>query len=257
MSTCIFESIIKKSDAKNITVSGPHLEKLKKFEDKGAVITTDNIRAVETADIVFLGVKPQILTDVLNEIKASGIPLNHKLFISMAAGFKLSSIEKILNTRKIIRIMPNTPAKISLGVIAVTYDSEVSDNEKKLCTMMLENLGTCIEGDENNLNVIGAIAGCGPAFVYRFMEALIAEGIRHGLDEKKARAIVEQTVLGSAKMVIENQESSVASLREAVTSKGGTTFAGLCKMTEGNFEQMMQNTIQASLDRTYEFEKLF
>ena len=69
--------------------------------------------------------------------------------------------------------------------------------------------------------------------------------------------MVEQTVFGSASMVIKNQDSTIASLREAVTSKGGTTFAGLTKMTEGNFEGIMKNTIQASLDRTYEFEKMF
>ena len=122
---------------------------------------------------------------------------------------------------------------------------------------MLSHMGTCIEGDENNLNVIGAVCGCGPAFVYRFMEALITEAIRHGISEQDARKMVEQTVFGSVNMVIQNQDTTIAALREAVTSKGGTTFAGLTKMTEGNFEKIMENTIQASLDRTYEFEKMF
>ncbi len=258
MSSCIYESILASNfEAKDITVSGPHLEKLEKFKEKGSLVTTDNLEAVKNADIIFLGVKPQILTSVLEEIAAANIPLNHKLFISMAAGFKLSSIEKKLNTKKIIRIMPNTPAKLGLGVIAVVYDDEVTDNEKTLAKMMLSKMGSCIEGDENNLNVIGAIAGCGPAFVYRFMEALISEGIAHGLSEADSRKIVEETVLGSANMSIKNQDSTLASLREAVTSKGGTTYAGLCKMTEGNFEQIMKNTVQASLDRTYEFEKMF
>jgi pyrroline-5-carboxylate reductase len=258
MSTCIYESIIASGfNPQNITVSGPHVEKLEKFKQKGSVITSDNIEALKNADIVFLGVKPQILTSVLDEIAASGVALNHKLFVSMAAGFKLSSIEKKLNTKKIIRIMPNTPAKLGLGVIAVVYDTEVSDNEKKLSEKMLSGMGTCIVGDEDNLNVIGAVAGCGPAFVYRFMEALIAEAVAHGLSADNARKIVEQTVLGSANMSLKNQDCTLASLREAVTSKGGTTYAGLCKMTEGNFEQIMKNTVQASLDRTYEFEKMF
>ena len=89
------------------------------------------------------------------------------------------------------------------------------------------------------------------------MESLISEAVRNGISPNDARKMVEQTVFGSASMVIKNQDTSIAALREAVTSKGGTTFAGLCKMTEGNFEQIMQNTIQASLDRTYEFEKMF
>ncbi|MCI5639085.1 MAG: YggS family pyridoxal phosphate-dependent enzyme [Succinivibrio sp.] len=257
MATCIFESIVKSFDVKNITVSGPHLEKLEKFKAKGASITTDNVAAIKDAQVIFLGVKPQILTSVLQELSASGVNLSDKLFVSMAAGFKLSSISNLLKTHKLIRIMPNTPAKLGLGVIAVTYDTEVTDEQKTLCKTMLSHMGTCIEGDENNLNVIGAVCGCGPAFVYRFMEALITEAIRHGISEQDARKMVEQTVFGSVNMVIQNQDTTIAALREAVTSKGGTTFAGLTKMTEGNFEKIMENTIQASLDRTYEFEKMF
>lgn len=257
MSSCIYDSIIKNYDAKNVTVSGPHLEKLEKFKAHGSLITTDNVKTVEDAQVIFLGVKPQILTSVLEEIKNSKISLDGKLFISMAAGYKLSSIYAKLETHNLIRIMPNTPAKLGLGVIAVSYDSAVTDSEKDLCKKMLSHMGECIEGDEQSLNVIGAICGCGPAFVYRFMESLISEALRNGISPNDARKMVEQTVFGSASMVIKNQDTSIAALREAVTSKGGTTFAGLCKMTEGNFEQIMQNTIQASLDRTYEFEKMF
>ena len=257
MSSCIYDSIIKDYDTKNVTVSGPHLEKLEKFKAHGSHITTDNVKTVENAQVIFLGVKPQILTSVLEEIKNSKISLDGKLFISMAAGYKLSSIYAKLETHNLIRIMPNTPAKLGLGVIAVSYDSAVTDSEKDLCKKMLSHMGECIEGDEQALNVIGAICGCGPAFVYRFMESLISEAVRNGIAPNDARKMVEQTVFGSASMVIKNQDTSIAALREAVTSKGGTTFAGLCKMTEGNFEQIMQNTIQASLDRTYEFEKMF
>ncbi|MGN0893453.1 MAG: YggS family pyridoxal phosphate-dependent enzyme [Succinivibrio sp.] len=257
MSSCIYGSIVKDFPAQNITVSGPHLEKLQKFKDKGSVVTQNNIEAVNGSSVVFLGVKPQILTSVLEEIVSSGISVEGKLFISMAAGFKLSSISNLLGTHKVIRIMPNTPAKLGLGVIAVAYDSNVSTDEKELAKKMLSHMGTCIEGGEQSLNVIGAICGCGPAFVYRFMEALVTEATRYGITPADARKMVEQTVFGSASMVINNQDASIAALREAVTSKGGTTFAGLTKMTEGNFEKVMENTIKASLDRTYEFEKMF
>ncbi|MGN0915804.1 MAG: YggS family pyridoxal phosphate-dependent enzyme [Succinivibrio sp.] len=257
MASCIFESILNTVAASDITVSGPHLEKLEKFKAVGASVTTDNVQAVKDADVVFLGVKPQILTGVLEQIRDSGIDLGKKLFVSMAAGYKISSITRYLSSTNIIRIMPNTPAKLGLGVIATAYGDGVSSEDKVLCKSYLSHMGQCIDGDENALNVIGAVCGCGPAFVYRFMEALVSEAVRHGISEKDARQMVEQTVFGSASMVIKNQDSSIASLREAVTSKGGTTFAGLTKMTEGNFEQMMQNVIQASLDRTYEFEKMF
>ena len=92
MSSCIYDSIIKDYDTKNVTVSGPHLEKLEKFKAHGSHITTDNVKTVENAQVIFLGVKPQILTSVLEEIKNSKISLDGKLFISMAAGYKLSLI---------------------------------------------------------------------------------------------------------------------------------------------------------------------
>ena len=123
--------------------------------------------------------------------------------------------------------------------------------------MMLDGMGIVSEGSEEKLNIIGAIAGCGPAFVYRFMEALIAEGCRYGVDEKEGRRIIEQLFCGTSEMVVKNQDKSLASLREAVTSKGGTTYAGLSKMSEGNFEEMMHSVIKASLDRTDELEKMF
>lgn len=257
MSTCIFDGIAKSYSTAKIIVSGPHLEKLSHFKDAGAKITCDNIEAATQADVIFLGVKPQILTQVLEDLAAHNIDFSQKLVISMAAGFKLASIKKYINSDKLIRIMPNTPAKLGLGVIAVSYAQNVDAEEKQLCRELLANLGQCFEGDEQQLNVIGAICGCGPAFVYRFMEALCAEGCRYGLEKKAVREMVEMTLLGGANMSKHNPETSLASLREAVTSKGGTTFAGLSQMTAYKFEEMMAATIKASLDRTYEFEKLY
>lgn len=257
MASCIFASVIKHASPRNITVSGPHLEKLQHFKDAGANITVDNIEAARNAAIIFLGVKPQILTAVLEQLASSGIDFEDKLVISMAAGYRLASIEKYLQSTRLVRIMPNTPAKIGLGVTAVSYAQGCADPDKEVVRMMLGGMGNVSEGSEEKLNIIGAIAGCGPAFIYRFMEAMIAEGVRYGIDEKEGRHIIEQLFLGTAQMVIDNKEQSISALREAVTSKGGTTYAGLCKMTDGKFEDMMQAVIKASLDRTYEFEKMF
>ncbi|MBO6257737.1 MAG: YggS family pyridoxal phosphate-dependent enzyme [Succinivibrio sp.] len=257
MSSCIFKSVVRSLPADKVTVSGPHLEKLTHFKDDGARITTDNLEAIKDADVIFLGVKPQILTAVLDEFALSQIDFSGKLVISMAAGYRLSSIASRIKSERIVRIMPNTPAKIGLGVTAVVYGNKVSSEDKMLTKTLLSQMGTCIEGNEDNLNTIGAICGCGPAFVYRFMEALIGEAVRHGISATDARKMVEQTVLGSVSLVINSPNESIASLRDAVTSKGGTTYAGLCKMTEGHFEDVMQNTINASLDRTLEFERMF
>ncbi len=257
MSSCIFNNIIKDQNTYNITVSGPHLEKLEHFSKEGAHTTSNNIEAIKNADVVFLGVKPQVLGEVLNEIALSEISLKDKLIISMAAGYKLSSIQKIIQTNRLVRIMPNTPAKLGLGVTAISFLDDVSQEDRNLILNLLKNMGKLVVSSEAQLNVIGAICGCGPAFVYRFMEALITEAVNNGIDKTDARSMVEQTVKGSVQMCINNPDLSISSLREAVTSKGGTTFAGLTKMTESDFEGMMNKTVTAALDRTAEFEKMF
>ena len=257
MASCIFESVRKSASPRNITVSGPHLEKLQHFKDEGASVTTDNAAAASSSGIVFLGVKPQVLTGVLEDLAKRGVDFKGRLVISMAAGFCLSSLERLTGSDRIVRIMPNTPAMIGQGVTALCCGKGATADDVKLVKNLLSDMGMTIEGDEKQLDVIGAVAGCGPAFVYRFMEALVAQSVRNGMDGKAARSMVEQLVSGSAAMVVKNQDKTLAQLREAVTSKGGTTYAGLCKMTEGHFEDMMQSVIDASLARTLEFEKMY
>ncbi|MGN0908022.1 MAG: pyrroline-5-carboxylate reductase, partial [Succinivibrio sp.] len=240
MASCIFASVKKSVSPRNITVSGPHLEKLQHFKDDGASVTTDNAAAARQCGIIFLGVKPQVLTGVLEDLSSSGVDFKDKLVISMAAGFCLSSLKRLTGSDRLVRIMPNTPAMIGQGVTALCCGSGATEEDVKLVKGLLDGMGEVIEGDEKQLDVVGAVAGCGPAFVYRFMEALVAESVRNGMDPKAARAMVEQLVAGSAAMVSRNQDRTLAQLREAVTSKGGTTYAGLCKMTEGHFEEMMR-----------------
>lgn len=257
MASCFFYGIHKLHPRASLAVSEPDPEKRARCAEAGAHVSAVNAKVCADSSVIFLGVKPQILTDVLKELAASGIDFASKLVISMAAGFKLQSIAALLGSHRIVRIMPNTPARIGLGMTAVCYDSAVTVADKELVRELLKGVGKCVEGTEQELNVIGAVCGCGPAFVFRFMEALIAESVRHGISPENARAMVEQTLQGSVALVRESQDHTLADLREAVTSKGGTTYAGLCQMTAGHFEQVMQNTIQASLDRTAEFEKMF
>ncbi len=256
MASCIFKSALASVAPACITVSGPHIEKLQHFKEDGAAITTSNVEAAENSNMVFLAVKPQNLTAVLEELVKAKIDFSGKLVISMAAGFKLSSIEKIISSKRLVRIMPNTPAKIGHGATAVSF-YDVSETDKSAVYSVLNAMGKSFECSEQGLNVIGAIAGCGPAFVFRFMEAFIHEGIVNGLDAATARGIVEETVLGSALLSCASKDAEISSLREAVTSKGGTTAAGLAKMTEHDFEKTIKDTVKASLDRTYEFEKLY
>lgn len=259
MSSCIFDGIKKaRNDADEIYVSGPHLEKLQKFADKKAKITTSNIEAVKESDIIFLGVKPQMLTAVLKELKDNRIDFSEKILVSMAAGFKIASIRRLTDAPYIVRIMPNTPAKIGLGITGIYFEKGIDDKDKELISSLLAPLGMlCQLNSEEGINAIGALAGSAPAFLYRFFEAVEHECVRYGFSQSDARKIVEQLGLGTSSMVIHNHATSISSLREAVTSKGGTTYEGLQQMTSFKFEEMMEEVFKACMKKTHLFEEMF
>ncbi len=258
MAGCILSAVLRtRPDLDEIIISEPHPEKLTHLKSDRITIVSDNITAVKDAEVIFLGVKPQVLPGVLQELSGKA-DFTQKLIITMAAGFKCSSIEKQLKSSRIVRIMPNTPARLGLGVTGVYYYNGITEPDKAVSRALLKGLGlTCELESEHDINVVCAVAGSAPAFVYRFMEALIAESVKNGLPEAQSRQIIEQMVLGTVSMVIANQDCSIASLREAVTSKGGTTYAGLLQMTGHNFEQMMTDTVNASIERANEFERMY
>ena len=259
MSSCIFDGIKKaRNDADEIYVSGPHLEKLQKFADKKAKITTSNVEAVKKSDIIFLGVKPQMLTAVLKELKDNRIDFSEKILVSMAAGFKIASIRRLTDAPYIVRIMPNTPAKIGLGITGIYFEKGIDDKDKELISSLLAPLGMlCQLNSEEGINAIGALAGSAPAFLYRFFEAVEHECVRYGFSQNDARKIVEQLGLGTSSMVIHNHATPISSLREAVTSKGGTTYEGLQQMTSFKFEEMMEEVFKACMKKTHLFEEMF
>ena len=259
MSSCIFDGIKKaRNDADEIYVSGPHLEKLQKFADKKAKITTSNIEAVKESDIIFLGVKPQMLTAVLKELKDNRIDFSEKILVSMAAGFKIASMRRLTDAPYIVRIMPNTPAKIGLGITGIYFEKGIDDKDKELISSLLAPLGMlCQLNSEEGINAIGALAGSAPAFLYRFFEAVEHECVRYGFSQNDARKIIEQLGLGTSSMVIHNHATPISSLREAVTSKGGTTYEGLQQMTSFKFEEMMEEVFKACMKKTHLFEEMF
>ena len=259
MSSCIFDGICSaRQDQDSIIVSGPHLEKLAKFAAKNAHITTDNFAAAKMSDIIFLGVKPQMLTAVLAELVEKGLDFSQKTLVSMAAGFKIASIRRITKAPNIVRIMPNTPAQIGLGVTGIFFEDNIDDENRQLIINLLNPLGmTSIVDTEEGINVICAVAGSAPAFLYRFMEALEAQGKLYGLSEIESRKVAEQVALGTASMVIKNRDVPISALREAVTSKGGTTYEGLQQMSHYKFEEMMSAVIKACMDKTHLFEEKF
>lgn len=260
MSSCVYAGIRKaRGYDDEVFVSGPHIEKLETFANDRCSVTTSNVEVFKKADIVFLGVKPQILPEVLAELKAnvSQDEVNAKLIISMAAGWKMSAFYNNLGKCRLIRIIPNTPAKIGLGITSMSIGENALPEDAKLCKELLAGIGMTLEMPEENINAMCAVAGSGPAFVFRFIEAMINETTVLGFSEQEARNIICQLMVGSTSMVDKNRDVTVGQLREAVTSKGGTTFQGLSVMTEYKFEEMISNVMKACVKRSEEMEQTY
>lgn len=260
MSSCVYAGIRKARGYEDeIFVSGPHLEKLEAFKNDRCTVTTSNVEVFNAADVIFLGVKPQVLPEVLLELKSSISKevLSQKLVISMAAGWKMSAFYNNLGECRLIRIIPNTPAKIGLGITSMSVGALATAQDVEICKALLSGIGMTLQMPEENINAMCAIAGSGPAFVFRFIEAFLAETTKLGFSESQARDIICQLMLGSTKMVDQNRDVTVGQLREAVTSKGGTTFQGLAVMSEYKFEEMMQDVMKACVKRSEEMEQTY
>jgi pyrroline-5-carboxylate reductase len=239
----------------------------------GTEVYNSNIEAAAEGNFIFLAVKPQILAEVLKEIapivrkRLTGA--NAPVLVSMAAGWTISRIQSVLAdgasagdtpakaplAAPVARIMPNTPALISKGLIALAASPEVTvENAAKLETM-LNRAGTVDRIDENYLNAVTGLSGSGPAFAYLFIEALADGGVLAGLPHEKALLYAAQTVLGSAAMVLETGKRP-GELKDMVCSPGGTTIAGVAVLEAGAFRSSVIQAVKAAWQRSAELQKI-
>ena len=225
----------------------------------GARVIGSNTEAIQKGDYVFLAVKPQILKAVLEEITPAvkerlSDKKTSKTFtlVSMAPGWSIEKIQTLMGLKvPTVRIMPNTPALISRGVIAVAPSVEVSEERVTELEKILAGAGMVDRLDEKYLDAVTGLSGSGPAFVYLFIEALADGGVRAGLPRDKALHYAAQTVLGSAAMVLETGKHP-GELKDMVTSPGGTTIAGVAALENGAFRAAAINAVEAAWRRSME-----
>jgi len=241
----------------DIYITDADLEKAKSATAAlGAKLLATNNEAVEKGDIIFLAVKPQVLQQVLAEIAPTA---NQRLnsnrapvFVSMAAGWSIAKIQAILGAKMpVMRIMPNTPALIGKGMIAMSASPEVSAQSVSELEKILRGAGIIDKVDERLLDAVTGLSGSGPAFVYLFIEALADGGVRAGLPRDKALRYATQTVLGSAEMVKETGKHP-GELKDMVTSPGGTTIAGIAALEDGAFRGTVIKAVEAAWKRSLE-----
>ena len=236
--------------AKNIIVSGRNSERTKLFAaENGCIAATNDIIAKESS-MIFLGVKPHQMRSVLEEIS----PIlkercDEIVLVSMAAGLTTAQIEEFAACDvRVLRIMPNTPSLIGEGSIPYCKGRFALDSDCEELEELLESAGALIPMDENLIDAASAVAGCGPAFVYVFIEALADAGVACGLPRKDAVKLAAQMTAGSAKMVLQTQKHT-GELKDAVCSPGGSTIAGVCALDENGFRNAVQKAVKASFDR--------
>jgi len=235
--------------ATNITGTGPRQDRMQHLHDTYGINTnTDNNAGVANADIVVLGVKPQILERVAMGI--ADAVCDDALVVSIAAGLPAQVIETCFGrSMRVCRVMPNTPAVVDAGATAIAKGEHATDEDLMRCRAIFEAVGMVIEVDESLMDAVTGLSGSGPAYVFMIIEALADAGVKVGLPRRQAQQLAAQTVLGSAKLLIETGEHPGV-LKDRVTSPGGTAIAGLHTLEEGGLRTTLINAVVAATDRS-------
>ena len=207
-----------------------------------------------TPEIVVLAVKPQMMQSVLNNHAAH---LSRALIISIAAGVSVAQIQNWSQqgTARVVRCMPNTPALVSQGISGLFFTSNCSVEDRNIAQQIFSSCGeVLVLNEEDEINAVTAISGSGPGYVFFLMEALAEAAKNLGFNESQANLLVSQTFLGAATLA-KQSDDSFATLREKVTSKGGTTFAGLEQLRALGVQDAIKSAAKAACTRAVELQK--
>lgn len=216
----------------------------------------DNAVVAANCNYIFLGVKPQGMAAMLADIApVLAARTDRFVLVTMAAGLTIDQIQFMAGSDyPVIRMMPNTPASIGAGMILYTHSDNVTEEEALQFTAGLAAAGRLDALPEPLIDAGSAVSGCGPAFVYLFIEALADGGVECGLPRAKALEYAAQTVCGAARMVLESGQHPGA-LKDAVCSPGGTTIAGVYALEQGAFRADSMNAVCAAYEKSKQFSK--
>ncbi len=216
-------------------------------------VSQDNRELVLNSDIIILAVKPQIIDTVMAEIADS--LTTEKLLISIAAGVPCKRLEKPLqNQVPTIRIMPNTPALINRGISAIAAGSQAREKHLEITENIFACLGETVLVPESSMDMVTAVSGSGPAYVFLVIEAMLDAAVGLGLARDLARKLVIETVLGSTEMLKVSGKHPME-LKDMVTSPGGTTIAGLAELEKNGLRHAFNEALKSACKRSQELGK--
>ena len=211
----------------------------------------DNAALVAASDVVVLGIKPGQAADVLAPLAGSG-----RLFLSLLAGTTTAKLEGLLGPNaRVVRTMPNVPALIGEGITGYAPGARATVADLALVDTLLSAVGRAVRVEERDLDAVTAVSGSGPAYVYHFVNALIAGGVAEGLSPEVARLLAAQTVIGAGRMVAENPAFSPLDLAAQVKSPNGTTVAACVVLEERQWEEILRAAVAAARKRAAELSQ--
>ncbi len=210
---------------------------------------------IQKSHVLILAVKPQDMQTVLSYVKVGNqFSKKDQLVISIAAGLTTRFFEKQLGKSRVVRTMPNMPALIGEGITGICPGKYATPSDLKLAQKLLETIGETVIVKESMIDAVTAVSGSGPAYVFLFVEQWMAAAKKLGFNDNQAKQLVYKTLLGSAHL-LEKSEFSAGTLREKVTSKGGTTAAALDVFAKGKFDSLMNSALGAAKKRAKELAK--
>ena len=247
MGGALASAVIKKVGGDKVMLADAQIEKAKAIADEFGCDFGSSNDVVKNCKFAFLGVKPQVMQAVADSIKND--VSDDTILVSMAAGISIDRIENMFGKRPIIRIMPNTPVSVGEGMILYCANELVKEEDINEFVELLALSGKLDALDEKLIDAASAVSGCGPAFVYLFMQAMADGGVKCGLPREKALAYAEQTVLGAATLALLSGEHP-EKLKDDVCSPGGTTIEGVKAMEENGVRAAMINAVTAAYEKS-------
>lgn len=249
-------AIAAKKSGADVYLYDKSIETAKSLAQKISASTLPSAKDIaRECDFIFLAVKPNIIPSVAEEIRDTLLSRGDAVVVSMAAGTSIARIEAILTDGvKIIRIMPNTPAQIGKGMILWCANTAVSEVDTTNFLSVMEYAGALDNINEKLIDAASALSGCGPAFVYMFIEALSDGAVECGLSREKAQSYAIETVIGAAELLRESGKHP-GELKDAVCSPGGSTISGVLSLEDNGFRSAASGAVVASYKKTLSMGK--
>ena len=274
MGEALLKGLLKTGAARpaQVLVSARRPERVRELAQTYGIRGGSNAEVARDSDVIVLCVKPQILDQVLRSIAPD--VSQDKLVISVAAGVPIAAIERRLHPAahasaqgvgpspakpappRIVRAMPNTPATVGAGATGIALGEHATEADLATAKTIFDSVGLTVVLDESQLDAVTGLSGSGPAYIFLIIEALADAGVKVGLSRRASLQLAAQTVLGSAKLLIESGQHP-GMLKDGVTSPGGTAIAGLHTLEAGGLRNVLMNAVEAATRRSRELGEEF